>query len=63
VSVRKILKIRKGSASAFNVGRSDYCAKLLGEVANLAASGDRDAETIMKLVKEAKKKAEKYGQK
>jgi hypothetical protein len=33
----------------------------VGEVANLAAEGDADAETALKLLKQAKKKREKYG--
>jgi hypothetical protein len=51
------LKIRKGNASAFNVGRSDYWDKRLGEIANSAAAKDEDAKTIMKLVKRCKKES------
>lgn len=40
--------------------RTDYIDKALGEIANLEAIGDQDADKIMKLVKQAQKKAEKY---
>jgi hypothetical protein len=40
--------------------RTDYIDKALGEIANLAATGDKDADKIIKLVKQAQKKAEKY---
>ncbi|MCP3659494.1 MAG: hypothetical protein GY830_03905 [Bacteroidetes bacterium] len=55
------LKIRGGAGSALKQGRSDYWSKSLGEIANLEAKGDQDARTIMKLVKAASKKAQKYG--
>jgi hypothetical protein len=33
----------------------------VAELANLAASGDADAETAIKILKQARKKQEKYG--
>ena len=57
---RDVLKLRGGNNSAINQGRSDYWDKSLGEIANKAAAGDEDAETIMKLVKQASSKAQKY---
>jgi hypothetical protein len=60
-SAREALKLRGGSTSATHVGRSDYWEKTLGEIANMAGEGDNEAKTIMKLVKEAPKKAQKYG--
>ena len=57
----KVLKIRQGNASALRRGRSDYWGKALGEIANMAARGDREADTNLKLVKQAGKKAQKYG--
>lgn len=41
--------------------RSDYQSKKVGELANLAAEGDPDAETAIKILKQARKKREKYG--
>jgi hypothetical protein len=59
-TVREVLKIRGGNASALTKMRTDYIDKALGEIANLAATGDSDAGTAMKIVKEAKRLAEKY---
>ena len=33
----------------------------VGELANLAAEGDEEAETAIKILKQARKKREKYG--
>ncbi|XZF16351.1 RHS repeat-associated core domain-containing protein [Chitinophagaceae bacterium MMS25-I14] len=59
---RDVLKERGGHASATKQGDvGDWWDKSLGEVANAAASGDEGAETVIKQVKQAKKKAGKYG--
>ena len=59
-TVREVLKIRGGNASALREMRTDYIDKAFGEIANLAATGDSDAGTAMQIVKEAKRLAEKY---
>ena len=58
---REVLKLRKGNASALQIGRIDYWDKPLGELANMAAAGDKEADTIIKLIKKAGKYAQQYG--
>lgn len=60
-TAREALLGRGGAASAFREARSDYLDKSVGELAYLAAGGDADAETILKLIKQAGSKAQKYG--
>jgi hypothetical protein len=43
--------------------RTDYQNLKVGELANLAAAGDEDAKTAIKILKQARKKREKYGSK
>ena len=58
---RDVLKKRGGNASATKQGDAGgWWDKTLGEVANAAAQGDSGAETVIKLVKQAGKKAQKY---
>ena len=57
------IKIRGGGAGQLNPIHTDYKNKTVGELANLAAAGDEFAETAIKIVKQAKKKKEKYGNK
>jgi hypothetical protein len=54
------IRQRGGGQSQVSELRSDYQLLSVGEVANLAAAGDADAETALKLLKQAKKKREKY---
>jgi hypothetical protein len=61
VKARDALKLRGGNNSAINQGDSGYWDKPLGEIANLAGQKDGKAETILKLVKQASSKAQKYG--
>ena len=60
-TAREALKARGGSTSATHMGRCDYREKTLKEVANLAGAGDKEADTMMKLIKKAKTYAGKYG--
>ncbi|HEY9645471.1 MAG TPA: hypothetical protein V6C88_03825 [Chroococcidiopsis sp.] len=55
------IRQRGGGQGQVNQVRTDYQDLRVGELANLAAKGDRDAETAIKLLKQAKKKQEKYG--
>jgi len=62
-SAREALKLRGGNNSATRRGSSDYWDMPLGEIANKAAQGDQQAETVLKLIKQATKKAQKYNEK
>lgn len=56
-----VLKLRGGKASAMRQGDvGGLWEKSLGEIANLAAKGHQGAKTVMKQVKQAGKKAQKY---
>jgi len=55
------IKYRGGGQSQINQLRSDYQNLKVGELANLAGEGDQDAETAIKILKQAKKKLDKYG--
>lgn len=55
------IRQRGGGQSQVNQLRSDYQNFKVGELANLAAESDEDAETAIKILKQAKKKRDKYG--
>ncbi|WP_412541349.1 hypothetical protein R8Z50_01675 [Longispora sp. K20-0274] len=55
------IKARGGGQGQVNVLGGDYANKTVGELANLAAQGDETAETAMKIIKQARAKAAKYG--
>lgn len=50
-----------GGQAQVNQLRTDYHNQKVGELANLAAEGDTDAETAIKILKQARKKREQYG--
>lgn len=52
---------RGGGQSQVDQLRSDYQNRRVGELANMAAEGDTEAETAIKILKQARKKQEKYG--
>ena len=60
LSARDAIKARGGNGSAVNKLANNYADKTVTEIANLAAKGDSNAETALKLIKQAKKKAERY---
>ena len=60
--ISEAIRERGGGQSQVNQLRSDYQTLTVGELANLAAEGDEDAETAIKILKQAKKKREKYDQ-
>jgi hypothetical protein len=60
-TIANTIKERGGGQGQVNKLRSDYHNLKVGELANLAAMGDSDAETAIKILKQAKKKKEKYG--
>ncbi|WP_199590185.1 hypothetical protein [Bremerella cremea] len=52
---------RGGNAGSVRKAPGDNLrGKTVGEIANLAAQGDAAAETAMKIIKQAKKKGDKY---
>ncbi len=55
------IKERGGSQGQVNQLQSDYQSLTVGELANMAALGDAEAETAIKILKQAIKKREKYG--
>ncbi len=54
------IRDRGGGQSQVNQLRTDYQTKKVSELANLAAVGDTDAKTAIKILKQARKKREKY---
>lgn len=55
------IRERGGGQGQVNQLQSDYQNMKVGELANLAAEGDEEAETAIKILKQARKKREKYG--
>ncbi|QYX31511.1 hypothetical protein [Sphaerospermopsis torques-reginae] len=55
------IRERGGGQGQVNQLRSNYQNLRVGELANLAATGDPDAETAIKILKQARKKRDKYG--
>jgi hypothetical protein len=55
------IRQRGGGQGQIDQLRTDYQNQKVGELANLAAEGDLDAETAIKILKQARKKREKYG--
>ncbi|MEM7128874.1 MAG: hypothetical protein AAF702_21245 [Chloroflexota bacterium] len=63
VSAREAIRLRGGGAGQVNQLDIDYVDLTVGELANLAAQGEQAAETAIKIVKQAKKKKGRYGNK
>lgn len=55
------IRERGGGQGQVNQLQSDYQSLTVGELANMAALGDAEAETAIKILKQARKKREKYG--
>ena len=55
------IRERGGGQGQVSQLRSDYQNIRVGELANLAAKRDTDAETAIKILKQARKKRDKYG--
>ena len=55
------IRERGGGQSQVNQLQTDYQTLTVGELANLASEGDEDAKTAIKILKQARKKREKYG--
>ena len=61
VVIADAIRQRGGGQGQVNPIRTDYQTKKVGELANLAADGDTEAEAAIKILKQARKKREKYG--
>ena len=61
VVIADAIRQRGGGQAQVDQLRTDYQNKTVGELANLAVEGDADAETAIKILKQARKKREKYG--
>lgn len=61
LEIAEAIRQRGGGQSQIDQIRTDYQDLEVGELANLAAQGDTDAETAIKILKQARKKQEKYG--
>ncbi len=55
------IRERGGGQGQVNQLQSNYQNLKVGELANMAALGDAEAETAIKILKQARKKREKYG--
>jgi hypothetical protein len=61
LDIAEAIRQRGGGQGQVDQVRTDYQHIKVGELANLAAEGDSDAETAIKILKQARKKQEKYG--
>ena len=61
LDIAEAIRQRGGGQGQVDQVRTDYQDIIVGKLANLAAEGDSDAETAIKLLKQARKKQEKYG--
>jgi hypothetical protein len=61
VTLAEAIKARGGGGQQIQQVSNELRNKSLGEVANMAAQGNKEAETAVKLVKQASAKAQKYG--
>ena len=57
------IRSRGGGQSQIDQLRTDYQLLRVGELANLASASPAAAETSIKILKQAKKKRDKYGRK
>ena len=60
LDIAEAIRQRGGGQDQVNQLQTDYQTLKVGELANLAAQGDPDAETAIKILKQARKKQEKY---
>ncbi|MGB5960208.1 MAG: hypothetical protein WBG73_06075 [Coleofasciculaceae cyanobacterium] len=60
LEIAEAIRQRGGGQDQVNQLQTDYQDLKVGELSNLAAEGDPDAETAIKILKQARKKQEKY---
>jgi hypothetical protein len=63
LSAREAIRQRGGGQQQVNQLAARYADRPVGELANLAAQGDREAEKAVKIIKQARKKGAKYDDK
>ena len=61
LNIAEAIRQRGGGQRQVDQLRTDYHNIRVGELANMAAEGNADAETAIKILKQARKKQEKYG--
>ena len=61
LTAAEAIRRRGGGQSQVRELQTGYESKTVGELANLAAEGDEAAIRAIKMVKQANKKAQKYG--
>ncbi len=61
VTAADAIRKRGGGQSQVKQLQTGYENLTVGELANRAAAGDKEAEKALKIVKQAEKKAQKYG--
>jgi hypothetical protein len=61
VTAAEAIRLRGGGQSQVNELQTGYGELTVGELANMAAAGDVEADRAVKMVKQANKKAQKYG--
>ncbi len=61
VTAADAIRQRGGGQSQVNQLQTGYENLTVGELANRAAAGDKEAEKALKIIKQAEKKAQKYG--
>lgn len=61
LDIAEAIRQRGGGQSQVDQLQTDYQNRRVGELANMAAEGDTEAETAIKILKQARKKQEKYG--
>ncbi|MGB3264660.1 MAG: hypothetical protein WBA89_11925 [Microcoleus sp.] len=55
------IRQRGGGQGQISELRTDYCNLTVGALANLATEGDEEARKAIKMLKQARKKRDKYG--
>jgi hypothetical protein len=61
VTAAEAIRLRGGGQSQVNELQTGHGELTVGELANMAAEGNIQAKRAMKIIKEANKKAQKYG--
>ena len=61
LTIANAIKQRGGGQSQVNQISTEYQLLSVVELANLAAKGNREAKTAIKILKQARKKKDKYG--
>lgn len=60
ITAREAIRQRGGRQQQVKQLQQGYADLTVGDLANLAAQGDREAEKAVKIIKQARKKGDKY---